>query len=111
MRSGEVVALKKVRFDAAASRAEGVPVTALRELRVLQACSSHPGIVRLRRVATGSRADSVFLVFDYAEHDLGRLLDSMARPFSESEVKGLMKQVCLMRVVVVFVFLLVCCCF
>ena len=53
----------------------------------------------------------MFLVFDYAEHDLGRLLDSMARPFSESEVKGLMKQVCSMRVVVVFVFLLVCCCF
>ncbi|KAG2438966.1 hypothetical protein HYH02_010758 [Chlamydomonas schloesseri] len=98
--TGEIVALKRVRFDR--SR-DGVPVTSVRELRVLQACR-HPNIVQLKKVVTGSQADSVFLVFEYCDHDLGRLLDSMAppaggggggtarRPFSISEVKGLMRQ-------------------
>lgn len=44
---------------------------------------------RRQRVVTGSKADSVFLVFEYAEHDLGRLLDAMPTPFTESEVGGL----------------------
>lgn len=33
------------------------------------------------------------MVFEYCEHDLGRLLDTMPRPFTEGEVKCLMKQV------------------
>lgn len=36
---------------------------------------------------------SVFLVFEYCEHDLGRLLDAMPAKFSIAEVKCLMKQV------------------
>lgn len=38
-------------------------------------------------------ACSVFLVFEYCAHDLGRLLDTMPRRFHESEVKCLLKQV------------------
>ncbi|KAF8066222.1 cdk10 [Scenedesmus sp. PABB004] len=86
--TGEIVALKKVRFDR--SR-EGVPVTSVRELAILQA-ARHPSIVRLLRVVTGSRPDSVFLVFEYAAHDLGRLLDAHPRAFSEAEAKGLFRQ-------------------
>lgn len=41
-------------------------------------------------------ACSVFLVFEYCAHDLGRLLDTMPRRFHESEVKCLLKQVQLM---------------
>ena len=37
---------------------------------------------------------SIFLVFEYCTHDLGRLVDAMPRPFSPSEVKCLMLQVC-----------------
>ncbi len=36
---------------------------------------------------------SVFMVFEYCEHDMGRLLDTMKQPFSEAEVKCLMQQV------------------
>lgn len=36
---------------------------------------------------------SIFLVFEYCEHDLGRLVDSMPRPFSQSQIKCLMLQV------------------
>lgn len=70
----------------------GVPVTSMREIRVLQTCR-HPNIVHLKKVVTGSKADSIFLVFEYCSHDLGRLIDMMPRPFSSSEVKCLMLQV------------------
>lgn len=100
--TGRTVALKRVRFaprggsaagaGAAAARGEGVPVTSVREVRALQQCRGHPNVVALERVVTGARADSVFLVFEYAAHDLGRLLDAMPAPFSESEVKCLARQ-------------------
>ena len=77
-----------------ASRGAGIPVTFIRELRVLQQCR-HANLVTLKRVVTGSKSDrcsscmdvfntkhrsqaqsvcSIFLVFEYLEHDLGRLL-------------------------------------
>lgn len=37
--------------------------------------------------------DSVFLVFEYCPHDMGKLVDSLPKPFHESEVKCLMQQV------------------
>lgn len=66
----------------------------MREIRVLQTCQ-HPNIVHLKKVVTGSKPDSIFLVFEYCSHDLGRLVDMMPRPFSQSEVKCLMLQVSL----------------
>jgi cyclin-dependent kinase 10 len=91
--TGELVALKKVRMD---RERDGMPVTSLREMRLLRE-SAHPHIVRLRAVVSGARADAVFLVFDYAEHDLAALLDAAAMqrappPFSASEVKTLLLQ-------------------
>jgi serine/threonine protein kinase len=65
----------------------------MREIRVLQTCH-HPNIVHLKKVVTGSKPDSIFLVFEYCSHDLGHLVDMMPRPFSQSEVKCLMLQVC-----------------
>ena len=41
----------------------------------------------------GPKLDSVFLVFEYCPHDMGKLVDSLAKPFHESEVKCLMQQV------------------
>ncbi|GAX80947.1 hypothetical protein CEUSTIGMA_g8382.t1 [Chlamydomonas eustigma] len=84
----EIVALKKVRFDHAK---DGVPVTSIRELRVLQSVN-HPNIVRLKKVVTGTKAESIFLVFEYCEHDVGRLLDSLNSSFTLSEIKCLLKQ-------------------
>lgn len=34
----------------------------------------------------------MFLVFDYCEHDLGRVLDTHPNAFSEGEAKGLFRQ-------------------
>lgn len=52
-KTGEVVALKKIRFE---HSRDGVPVTSIRELRVLQRCC-HPNVVSLKRVVTGTQAD------------------------------------------------------
>lgn len=87
--TGEIVALKKVRME---RERDGLPVTSMREIRVLQMCR-HPNIVHLKKVVTGSKPDSIFLVFEYCSHDLGKLIDMMPRPFSQSEVKCLMLQV------------------
>jgi serine/threonine protein kinase len=53
--TGQVVALKRVRFDRGPS--EGVPVTAVREIKILQKCLGHPNIVQLQKVVTGTRPD------------------------------------------------------
>ena len=44
-------------------------------------------------LSTGPKLDSVFLVFEYCPHDMGKLVDSLTKPFHESEVKCLMQQV------------------
>ena len=91
--TGELVALKKVRMD---RERDGIPQTALREMRLLRR-SNHPNIVHLRGVVSGAKPDSIFLVFDYAEHDLAQLLDAATAqrapsPFSAGEVKTLLQQ-------------------
>ena len=75
----------------------GFPITSLREIQLLRRLR-HPNIVSLQEVVVGRKRDSVFLVFEYCEHDMAVLLDSMPRPFSESEVKCIMVQLLQVRV-------------
>ena len=88
-KTNEIVALKKVRMD---REKNGVPITTLREVRILQLCCSHENIVHLLRVVQGNQLNNVFLVFEYCEHDLASLLDNMRQPFLESESKCLIVQ-------------------
>lgn len=88
-KTNEIVALKKVRMD---REKDGVPITTLREVRILQHCCSHENIVHLMRVVQGNQLNNVFLVFEYCEHDLASLLDNMRQPFLESESKCLIVQ-------------------
>ena len=76
--TGDVVALKKVRMD---KERDGVPVTALREVRILKS-SRHQNIVNLLRVVNGKKPNAIFLVFEYCEHDLARLMETMRVPFT-----------------------------
>jgi cyclin-dependent kinase 10 len=71
---------------------DGFPVTALREIAALRACADHPNVVRLESVAVSK--SGVFLVLEYCEHDLARLLDDSYRaahasPFSLAAAKSL----------------------
>ena len=90
--SGEIVALKKLKFDLA--RDGGFPVTALREIQCLQA-AKHRHIVDLREVVTGEgeAKEDVYLVMEFLEHDLRTLQEDIPEPFLHSEVKTLMLQI------------------
>ncbi|KAI5385221.1 Cyclin-dependent kinase G-2, variant 4 [Lathyrus oleraceus] len=87
-KTGEVVALKKVKME---KEKEGFPLTSLREINVLLSFH-HPYIVDVKEVVVGSSLDSIFMVMEYMEHDLKGLMESMKQPFSQSEVKCLMIQ-------------------
>lgn len=87
-KSGEIVALKKVKME---KEREGFPLTALREINILLSIS-HPSIVDVKEVVVGNSLDSIFMVMEYMDHDLKGLMESMKQPFSQSEVKCLMLQ-------------------
>lgn len=91
----QIVALKKIKD---ASETEGFPITALREINILQQCD-HPNIVKLLNVATskttrvGSKETkgSTFLVFEYMEHELLGYIETCT--FNPSQVKCIIKQI------------------
>ncbi|NXJ88363.1 CDK3 kinase, partial [Corythaixoides concolor] len=69
-RTGQVVALKKIRLD---SETEGVPSTAIREISLLRELK-HPNIVRLLDVIYSRK--KLYLVFEYMNQDLKKYMDS-----------------------------------
>jgi len=88
-KTGEIVALKKMRME---REKDGIPVSALREITILLDCN-HENIVPMKEIAVGRSLESMFLVMEYCEQDLASLLDNMQTPFTESQVKCIMKQV------------------
>lgn len=88
-KTNEIVALKKMRME---KEKDGMPISGLREIMLLQACS-HPNIVCLKEVVVGRSLESIFLVMEYCEQDLASLLDNMQKPFLETHVKCIMMQV------------------
>eukprot|EP00919_Chromeraceae_sp_WS-2016_P020409 GHVR01048559.1.p1 GENE.GHVR01048559.1~~GHVR01048559.1.p1 ORF type:complete len:178 (-),score=35.44 GHVR01048559.1:614-1147(-) len=87
-RTDEIVALKNVRLH---DEKEGFPITTSREVRLLRSIN-HPNIVKLREVVVGDNIHSIFLVFEYCSHDVAALLDTMDAPFSNAEIKSMIKQ-------------------
>merc|ERR1719384_1060168 len=90
----KVVALKKVLME---NEKEGFPITALREIRILQLLR-HENIVNLieicRTKATqfNRHKSTFYLVFDFCEHDLAGLLSNFNVKFSLGEIKKVMQQ-------------------
>ncbi|KAF2274114.1 kinase-like protein [Westerdykella ornata] len=87
--TGEVVALKKVKMDYVH---DGFPITALREVAILQKVRGHANVVDLREVVMGEGFDEVVLVMEFLEHDLKTLQEDMPEPFLASETKTLLRQ-------------------
>ncbi|KAL7955395.1 serine threonine protein kinase [Trichoderma compactum] len=91
--TGRVVALKRLKLEA--GDPNGLPVTGLREIQILQNCR-HRNVVSLEEVVVGndvSKPDnSIFLVLEFVEHDLKSILQDMPEPFLSSEVKRLLLQ-------------------
>ena len=90
-RSGEIVALKKLKMERPQC-GEGFPVTGLREIECLMASRECDEIVKLREVVVGHALEQVYLVMDFIEHDLKSLQEEMLEPFLPSEIKALMVQ-------------------
>ncbi|CAK7340864.1 unnamed protein product [Dovyalis caffra] len=84
----KVVALKKVRFDNL--EPESVKFMA-REILILRRLD-HPNVVKLEGLVTSRMTCSLYLVFEYMEHDLAGLAASPAVKFTEPQVKCYMHQ-------------------
>ncbi|KAG7018642.1 putative serine/threonine-protein kinase [Cucurbita argyrosperma subsp. argyrosperma] len=86
--TGKIVALKKVRFDNL--EPESVKFMA-REILILRRLD-HPNVVKLEGLVTSRMSCSLYLVFEYMEHDLAGLAASPTIKFTEPQVKCYMNQ-------------------
>ncbi|KAG9446258.1 hypothetical protein H6P81_012386 [Aristolochia fimbriata] len=86
--TGKIVALKKVRFDNL--EPESVKFMA-REILVLRRLD-HPNVIKLEGLVTSRMSCSLYLVFEYMEHDLAGLATAPGIKFTEPQVKCYMKQ-------------------
>lgn len=91
--TGRAVALKRILMH---NEKEGMPVTALREIKILKALR-HPCIVDIQDmfVVRSKGRDcplSVYMVFPYMDHDLAGLLENERVKLQPSQIKLYMKQ-------------------
>ncbi|KAL4226226.1 Cyclin-dependent kinase 20 [Mactra antiquata] len=83
--SGEVVALKKIPLR---KLEDGIPNTALREIKALQEIEDNPYVVKLREVFP--HGSSLVLEFEYMFSDLSEVIRNSDKPLSEAQVKSYM---------------------
>ncbi|KAE8687297.1 putative serine/threonine-protein kinase [Hibiscus syriacus] len=88
MVTDNIVALKKVRFDNL--EPESVQFMA-REILILRRLD-HPNVIKLEGLVTSRMSCSLYLVFQYMEHDLAGLAASPLVKFTEPQVKCYMHQ-------------------
>uniref|UniRef100_A0A0B6ZPS9 Cyclin-dependent kinase 20 n=1 Tax=Arion vulgaris TaxID=1028688 RepID=A0A0B6ZPS9_9EUPU len=83
--SGDIVALKKVPLR---NPEEGIPNTALREIKALQEIESNPYVVKLREVFP--HGSLIVFVFEYMPSDLSEVIRTVENPLTEAQVKSYM---------------------
>ncbi|OMP12255.1 hypothetical protein COLO4_03363 [Corchorus olitorius] len=86
--TGKIVALKKVRFDT--SEPESVKFMA-REIMILQKLD-HPNVVKLEGLATSRMQYSLYLVFEFMQADLTRIISRPEERLTEPQIKCYMHQ-------------------
>ncbi|KAL9243810.1 hypothetical protein vseg_017652 [Gypsophila vaccaria] len=85
---GKTVALKRVRFDNLDQ--ESVKFMA-REILILRRLD-HPNVIKLEGLITSATSRSLYLIFEYMEHDLTGLASLPGLQFTEPQVKCFMQQ-------------------
>jgi len=80
--TGKIVALKKVRFDT--SDSESIKFMA-REIMILQMLD-HPNVIKLKGLATSRMQYSLYLVFDFMQSDLTRIISRPGEKLTEAQV-------------------------
>ncbi|XP_009114785.1 probable serine/threonine-protein kinase At1g09600 [Brassica rapa] len=88
LETGQIVAMKKVRF--ANMDPESVRFMA-REINILRKLD-HPNVMKLQCIVTSKLSGSLHLVFEYMEHDLSGLALRPHVKFTEPQIKCFMKQ-------------------
>lgn len=88
LKTNKIVAVKKVRFDN--FQAESVRFMA-REIMILRMLD-HPNVMKLEGIITSRLSCTIYLVFEYMEHDLAGLLSCPDVSFTESQIKCYMRQ-------------------
>ncbi|KAA8546812.1 hypothetical protein F0562_003264 [Nyssa sinensis] len=102
IKTGEIVALKKIRMD---NEKEGFPITAIREIKILKKLQ-HENVIKLKEIVTspGPEVDgqvnpdgnkfkgSIYMVFEYMDHDLTGLADRPGLRFTIPQIKCYMRQ-------------------
>ena len=86
-RSGELVAMKKIRIE---EDDEGVPSTAIREIAFLKELR-HPNVVTLKEVLHFDQ--KLHLVFEYVDQDLRRHLEDQGGPLPPNLVRSYLHQI------------------
>lgn len=82
------VALKRILMH---NEREGMPITALREIRILKRLN-HPNVVQLLEVIVQGSPPSFHMVFPYMDHDLAGLLENDRVQMTPSQIKLYMRQ-------------------
>ncbi|KAL1538742.1 Cyclin-dependent kinase C-2 C [Salvia divinorum] len=88
LKTNKIVAVKKVRFDN--FQAESVRFMS-REIMILRMLD-HPNVMKLEGIITSRLSCTIYLVFEYMEHDLAGLLSCPEITFTESQIKCYMRQ-------------------
>jgi len=92
--TNDLVALKKIRMR---NEKEGFPITAIREIKLLRGMN-HENIIDLREVVASQETKeekgrgSVYIVFEFMDHDLMGLMDTAKMNFPVEMVKCFAKQ-------------------
>ncbi|KAH0776663.1 hypothetical protein KY290_008074 [Solanum tuberosum] len=88
LKTNKIVAMKKVRFvnmDPESVRFMAREISILRKL-------DHPNIMKLEALVTSRISGSLYLVFEYMEHDLAGLAAAPQVKFTEAQIKCYMQQ-------------------
>lgn len=85
--SGTTSALKRLRLE---TEREGFPVTALREIKLLQSLR-HDNIISLKEMMVEEKG--VFMIFGYMSHDLSGILAQPTVRLTEGHIKFLFRQI------------------
>ncbi|CAN6357919.1 unnamed protein product [Urochloa humidicola] len=88
LESGKIVALKKVRFFN--MDPESVRFMA-REIHILRRLD-HPNVIKLEGIVTSRVSQSLYLVFEYMEHDLAGLVATPDLKLTEPQIKCFVQQ-------------------
>ncbi|KAG4953115.1 hypothetical protein JHK85_039514 [Glycine max] len=92
IKTGEIVALKKIRMD---NEREGFPITAIREIKILKKLH-HENVIKLKEIVTDTDGNKykggIYMVFEYMDHDLTGLADRPGMRFTVPQIKCYMRQ-------------------